>query len=63
MDRKLAPPVNEIKSFTIVPSVHTEMPNGIHLHVINSGEGDLIKLEWMFAVVIGINLLHWLLLL
>lgn len=49
IDRKLAPPVNEIKSFNIVKPILTEMPNGMKLYIINSGEGDLIKIEWMFA--------------
>jgi zinc protease len=49
IDRKLAPAVNEIQSFRIVKPVQTRLPNGIPLHIINSGLGDLIKVEWMMA--------------
>lgn len=49
IDRKLAPPVNEITSFNIVQARKTQLSNGINLHTIHSGEGELVKIEWMFA--------------
>jgi predicted Zn-dependent peptidase len=49
IDRKTAPFINDITSFNLVKAKKTQLPNGINLNIINSGEGELVKIEWMFA--------------
>jgi predicted Zn-dependent peptidase len=49
MDRRFAPEINPITNFSITRAKKLDLPNGIPFYYINSGTGDLIKIEWMFA--------------
>ena len=49
INRTIAPPIREIESFNIVKAKKHSLSNGIPLYQINTGDGDLVKVEWMFS--------------
>jgi predicted Zn-dependent peptidase len=49
VNRKITPATKEIESFNIVKAVKHILPNNLPLYRLNTGEADIIKLEWMFS--------------
>jgi predicted Zn-dependent peptidase len=48
INRSIAPPIRDITSFNIIHAKKHELPNNIQLYQVNTGIGDLVKIEWMF---------------
>lgn len=48
IDRKIVPPIQEIKSFNIVETGKHLLPNGIPLYKLNSADAEMVKIEWLF---------------
>lgn len=48
IDRKKAPDYNDISEFKLLEPVKETLDNGIDLFVFNSGEQDLVRIEWVF---------------
>src|SRR3954470_18273826 len=48
IDRKVSPPVNEIKKAEIIRASETKLKNGIPVYHINAGTQDLVKIELLF---------------
>jgi predicted Zn-dependent peptidase len=49
LDRKTAPQIKEITNFNLVKAEQLLFSNGLPVYFINTGDSDLIKVEWMFA--------------
>lgn len=48
IDRRIVPPIKEIKSFNIVEPGKHLLPNGIPLYRLNSPTSEMVKIEWLF---------------
>ncbi|QNL48903.1 insulinase family protein [Olivibacter sp. SDN3] len=60
IDREKAPNYNDISEFKLLEPVKETLNNGIDLFVFNSGEQDLVRIEWVFdnLSVAGANPLY-----
>lgn len=48
IDRTIAPPISDIKSFNIIKAQKTSLSNGVPLYQIHSENTELVKIEFMF---------------
>jgi zinc protease len=48
IDRKINPPVNEIKSFNLVEARKHHLSNGIALYRLHDPATEIVKIEWFF---------------
>ena len=48
LDRNIQPSIKEIESFNIINAPSLMLPNGIPLYYLNTGNSEIIKVEWMF---------------
>ncbi|NCD70068.1 insulinase family protein [Mucilaginibacter sp. R11] len=51
LDRTLAPHFGAIEHIKLVEPKHIKLPNGSNLYYFNSGEQDLVRIEWVFGNV------------
>ena len=49
LDRTLAPNFGAIEHIKLVEPGHIKLPNGCNLYYFNSGEQDLVRIEWVFG--------------
>lgn len=49
LDRTLAPDFGAIEHIKLVEPGHIKLPNGCNLYYFNSGEQDLVRIEWVFG--------------
>ncbi|WCT14734.1 M16 family metallopeptidase [Mucilaginibacter jinjuensis] len=49
LDRTLAPHFGAIEHIKLVEPGHIKLPNGCNLYYFNSGEQDLVRIEWVFG--------------
>ncbi|MGK9116755.1 M16 family metallopeptidase [Olivibacter jilunii] len=48
IDRTIAPQFNVVEEVRLLQPEHEVLQNGVDLFVFNSGEQDLVKIEWVF---------------
>jgi zinc protease len=49
LNRTLAPDFQAIDHINLIEPGHTVLPNGIQVYWFNSGDQDLVRMEWIFA--------------
>ncbi len=49
LDRTLAPHFGAIERIKLLEPGHIKLPNGCNLYYFNSGEQDLVRIEWVFG--------------
>jgi len=48
IDRKLAPEFKGIDNINLIKPVHTKLDNGCDIFCFNSGDQELVRIEWIF---------------
>lgn len=51
LNRVVAPDYKAIDSITLIRPQHTLLPNGCNMFCFNSGDQELVRIEWVFANV------------
>jgi zinc protease len=49
MNRKIAPEFNSIDHITLLHPEHTTLSNGCNIYCFNSGDQELVRIEWIFG--------------
>ena len=52
IDRKIAPEVKKISSLDLIQAEKTLLDNGLPLYSINAGSQDLVKIEFLFVLLL-----------
>jgi zinc protease len=48
LDRTSAPAFKQVKNIEFLPAKNFTLDNGVHLHVIDAGDQDLVRIEFIF---------------
>src|SRR5689334_2828080 len=48
LDRTIAPEFGSINNINLIDPDHTVLPNGCQVYRFNSGDQDLVRIEWIF---------------
>jgi zinc protease len=49
IDRKLAPDFKAIDNINLIKPEHTKLDNGCNVYCFNSGDQELVRIEWIFS--------------
>ncbi|WP_183561235.1 M16 family metallopeptidase [Mucilaginibacter sp. SP1R1] len=49
IDRKLAPDFKAIENIKLIKPEHTRLDNGCNVYCFNSGDQELVRIEWIFS--------------
>ncbi len=49
IDRKLAPDFRAIENINLIRPEHTKLANGCNIYCFNSGDQELVRIEWIFS--------------
>jgi zinc protease len=49
VNRKIAPESQPIDHITLLHPEHTKLPNGCNIYCFNSGDAELVRIEWIFG--------------
>ena len=49
LNRKNQPTIQELKKFTIIPPEQITLPNGIVMNVLNSGDNEVVRIDFLIA--------------
>jgi predicted Zn-dependent peptidase len=49
IDRKLAPEFKAIENIKLIKPEHTKLENGCNVYCFNSGDQELVRIEWIFG--------------
>ncbi len=49
IDRTKQPAISPVKEFNLTPPVVTELPNAVKLHVMDTGDQEVVRLDLVFA--------------
>jgi predicted Zn-dependent peptidase len=49
IDRKLAPEFKAIDNIKLIKPEHTKLDNGCNVYCFNSGDQELVRIEWIFS--------------
>ncbi|MEN0052837.1 MAG: pitrilysin family protein [Mucilaginibacter sp.] len=49
IDRKLAPEFKAIDNIKLIKPEHTKLDNGCNIYCFNSGDQELVRIEWIFG--------------
>src|ERR1700710_1732133 len=49
LNRKEAPEFREIDNITLLHPEHTRLDNGCDIYCFNSGDAELVRIEWIFS--------------
>jgi zinc protease len=49
IDRKLAPEFKAIDNIKLIKPEHTQLDNGCNVYCFNSGDQELVRIEWIFS--------------
>jgi predicted Zn-dependent peptidase len=51
LNRSIAPDFKAIENINLIKPQHTKLPNGCNLYCFNSGDQELVRIEWIFGNV------------
>ena len=49
VNRKIAPESQPIDHINLLHPEHTKLPNGCNIYCFNSGDAELVRIEWIFS--------------
>ena len=49
LNRKSQPIIQEFKKFTIIPPEQITLPNGIVMNVLNSGDNEVVRIDFLIV--------------
>ena len=49
LDRTIAPDFRAIENIKLIKPVHTKLDNGCNIYCFNSGDQDIVRIEWIFG--------------